>query len=114
MNIIRVILVCLLIAIARDATAQSGPTLTPIAGGLFRFQSGGQASVVYVTQDAVLVADPLDLSAGQWLRGELAARFPGRPVSFVVYTSDVFERIAGAVAFPGATVVAHRNANTSL
>ena len=114
MRIICSIVVLVLLIAALDASAQSAPTLTPVRGGVFRFQDGRQNGVVFVTPDALLVVDPLGVSAGRWLRGELETRFPGRTIAYLVYTSEVFERIAGASAFPKITPVAHRSFNTEL
>ena len=113
MRVIRSIVVLLLLSSAHDATAHPSPSLTPLRGGVFLFQAGGQNGVVFVTPGGVLVADPLDVNAGEWLRAELAARFPRRPVT-IVYASDRFERIAGADAFSETTVVAHREFNARL
>jgi hypothetical protein len=110
---ISLIFLLLLTSGARDAAAQQ-PSLTDIGGGLFRFQANGQTGIVFVADDAAMVADPLDIRSALWLQGELANRFPGRRISTVVYTSDAFERLAGAVAFPGATIVGHRELNTNL
>jgi hypothetical protein len=101
-----------MIAGARDAAAQLSPSLTPFRGRVFLLQAAGENGVVFITSNAVLVADPLELSVGQWLRGELTARFPGRPITTIVYTSDRPERTAGAAAFADATVIAHREFNT--
>lgn len=108
-----ILLFVLLIAAVSDANAQE-PSLTAVDGGVFRFTAHGQNGIVFITDDDALVADPLDIGSAQWLRRELENRFPGRRVTTVVYTSDSFERIVGAVAFPGATIVGHRQLNTNL
>jgi hypothetical protein len=113
MRTISLLVLLLMTAAARDAAAQE-PSLTAIGGGLFRFEANGQIGIVFVTDDAALVADPLDISSARWLQRELGTRFPGRRVTTLVYTSGTFERIAGAVAFPGATVLGHRELNTTL
>ena len=91
--------------VATSAYAQPAREITPIAGGLYRLQENGQVTVFLVTPDEILVADPLTMGAGRWLRGELGSRFPKRPVR-VVYTSHVFERVAGAAAFKDASGIA--------
>jgi hypothetical protein len=114
MRIILSIVVFVSLIAPHDVAAQSAPTLTPVRGRVFRFQDGPQNGVVFVTPDALLVVDPLGVSAGRWLRGELETRFPGRTIAYLVYTSDVFERIAGASAFPKIPPIAHRAFNTEL
>lgn len=102
----------LAVGLAAVAGAQSTPALMEVRGGLYKLQDRDQATVVLVGSDSIAVADPLSISTGQWLRNELASRFPGKPIRFIVYVSRVFERVAGSVAFPAATVVAHRSFNT--
>ena len=103
-----------LLGVATDVAAQSAPALTPVRGGVCRLQDGPQNGVVYATPDALLIVDPLGLTTGRWLRSELDRRFPGRKIVHLVYTSDVFERIAGGIAFRDITPIAHRSFNTRL
>lgn len=102
----------LALGLATLAAAQSTPTLIEVRGGLYTLQDRDQAAVVLVGSDSIVVVDPLGLGTGRWLRNELASRFPGKPIRFVVYVSHTFERVAGGGAFPDATFVAHRQFNT--
>lgn len=102
----------LALGLSTVAAAQSTPALIEVRGSLYKLQDGDQAGVVLVASDSIVVVDPLGVGTGQWLRNELASRFPGKPIRFVVYASHAFERVAGGVAFPAATVVAHRRFNT--
>jgi hypothetical protein len=56
--------------------------------------------------------DPLDRAAALWLDAELAARFPGLPVRYVVHTTRRLERAEGGAPFNDtAELVAHRTFN---
>ena len=49
----------------------------------------------------------MSVEFARWLRTELDARFPNRPVKWVVYSGVNFERVGGAGAFkPPAEIVA--------
>jgi len=86
----------------------------PLRGDVYIARDHFKTTVVYVSADAILVADPLDVAFGTWLRDELASRFPGRPVTYVVYTGPEFDRAAGGAAFPKATFVSHAEFNSEL
>jgi Metallo-beta-lactamase superfamily len=66
-------------------------------------------------RDGIVLADPLGVKAATWLRDELAVRFPGRPVRWIVHTHHHFDRAAGAAGFSDtAQTVAHREFNRQL
>ncbi|MEO8678855.1 MAG: hypothetical protein ABI665_07405 [Vicinamibacterales bacterium] len=103
---------CVALLCARTALAQRAePSLKQVRDGVYLIQEGDQAGVVYVTPEGILVVDPLSATAGHWLAGELALRFPGRSVRFVVHLSHLFERSAGEIAFPKAATVGHVDFN---
>ena len=104
---LRIASTLLFIAVARAAAGQPTPSLTHVRGDLYRIQEGNRSGVVYVAPDGILIADPLSIKPAMSLRTELASRFPGKPVRYVVYTSARFERVAGGSAFPQATFVGH-------
>ncbi|MGH8863330.1 MAG: MBL fold metallo-hydrolase, partial [Burkholderiales bacterium] len=95
------------------AHAQNDPVraITPIAGDVYRFQNNFHYSVFLVTAEGIVVTDPIDASAAQWLKAELARRFPGRPVRYLAYSHSHADHIAGGQVFgDGVTVVAHEQA----
>ena len=51
-------------------------SLTRIDGDLYRFQNNFHFSVVLVTDEGVMVTDPINKDAAQWLKDEIASRFP--------------------------------------
>jgi glyoxylase-like metal-dependent hydrolase (beta-lactamase superfamily II) len=107
--------VAALAAMAAGAQAQvtSPPqrALVPVAGDLYRFQNAFHTAAVYVTPDGIIVVDSINADASRWLKQELATRFPGRAVKYLVYSHDHADHISGGEVFANtATVVAHRNA----
>jgi glyoxylase-like metal-dependent hydrolase (beta-lactamase superfamily II) len=109
--------VLLAILACASAQAQNEPqrAIAPIAGDLYRFQNNFHYSVFLVTPAGILVTDPIDAAAAQWLKGELAKRFPGKPIRYLIYSHSHADHIAGGEVFAGtATVVAHQRAKARI
>ena len=98
--------------IEAGANAQTDDhSITKIAGELYRFQNRAHYSVFLVTPEGILVTDPIDADAAKWLEAELAQRFPGVPIRYLVYSHSHADHIAGGEIFADtATVVAHERA----
>jgi len=88
-------------------------SLTLINGDLYRFQNNFHFSVVLVTDAGVIVTDPINKDAAQWLKDEIASRFD-KPVKYLVYSHDHVDHIAGGEVFEAANVVAHENARADI
>jgi glyoxylase-like metal-dependent hydrolase (beta-lactamase superfamily II) len=111
----RSIIVALLLLCAwipAEANAQTDDrSITKIAGDLYRFQNRFHYSVFLVTREGILVTDPINADAAKWLEAELAKRFPGVPIRYLVYSHSHADHIAGGEVFADtATVVAHERA----
>jgi hypothetical protein len=113
-TLLRVILVLSAMALARTASGQPAPQLSTVRDDLYLARHGEQAALVLVAPDGILIADPLGLSGGPWLRDQVASRFPGKPVRYVVYMSPRFERSAGGAAFPTAAIVGQAQLNAAV
>ena len=61
-------------AAAQDVTRD----LTQIKGDVWRFQNNFHFSVLIVTAEGVVVTDPINNDAANWLEAEIATRF-GKP-----------------------------------
>jgi glyoxylase-like metal-dependent hydrolase (beta-lactamase superfamily II) len=78
-----------------------------ITGDLYRASNGAWHSIFLVTDEGIILADPLNPAFAEWLKGELDARFDV-PVLYVIYSHSHFDHAAGAAAFAEtATIVAH-------
>ena len=95
-----------------EANAQTEDrSITKIAGDLYRFQNRAHYSVFLATPEGILVTDPINADAAKWLKAELAQRFPGVPIRYLVYSHSHADHIAGGEIFADtATVVAHERA----
>jgi hypothetical protein len=108
-------LACLLIAVCPSAAAQpSDPirSITPLRGNLYRAQDGPRVTVFRVDPDGIALVDPMSLPFARYLREQFAARFPDRPVKYVIYSGLDLERTGGAGVFDAtAEVIAHEHFN---
>jgi hypothetical protein len=95
-------------AAAQDESVRAGQ-ITHLRGDLYQLKDGDQATVFLVTSDGTILADPLNPPLARWFRSELEARFPGRPVRYVLHSGHSQERAAGAWVFTTAEVVGHDN-----
>ena len=81
--------------------ARSGPprAFVQVKGDLWRAGNGNWWSLVYVTPDGILLADPIGPDFAAWLKGELQTRFPGKAVRYIVYSHSHWDHIGGAAVF---------------
>ena len=69
-----------------------------IKGNVYRFVDDRHRSLFVVTKSGILLVDPLNSSAAEWLSAELEKRFQ-QPVRYVVYSHNHSDHIYGAEAF---------------
>jgi len=82
--------------------------LEPVAGKVHRFTAGHYHSAILATREGILVTDPVDPEAAEWLKAELARRFDA-PIRYLVYSHNHFDHTLGGRVFddPSITCVAH-------
>jgi glyoxylase-like metal-dependent hydrolase (beta-lactamase superfamily II) len=97
---------------------QFGPrqlTFTKVAGDLWRAGDGTWFMGVLVTPDGILLVDTLNPTFAKWLKAQLAERFPGKQVKYVVYSHTHWDHIDGSNVFADtATFIAQENALKNL
>ncbi|MEL7729366.1 MBL fold metallo-hydrolase [Citromicrobium bathyomarinum] len=71
------------VAHAQDLEARA---IEQVDEDLYRWTAGPYHSVFLVHDAGIVVGDPLSRDAASWLRTELAERFPGLPVTHVIYS----------------------------
>jgi alkyl sulfatase BDS1-like metallo-beta-lactamase superfamily hydrolase len=81
----------LLACVVTAAYAQQpqGPAMRSIVrvtGDLYRAQNNDHYTVFLVTPAGIILADPISTDFSTWLAGQLAERFPNRPVRYVLYS----------------------------
>lgn len=74
-----------------------------ITGDLYRFQSNNHYGVFLVTDEGIILADPINNATATWLKGELDARF-GVPVKYVIYSHDHADHTSGGEVFEDTAV----------
>src|SRR5689334_18475203 len=104
----------LLATAALPASAQTAPvrSIDRLAGEIYTFRNVGHYGVFAVTSDGVVLVDPISVDASTWLKGELATRFPGKPVKAIIYSHHDGDHSGGAEVFKDTVteIVAHENA----
>ena len=95
-------------------TATVNRDIIPIAGDIYRFQNNFHFSILMVTDEGVLVTDPIDSDAATWLKSEIKKRFD-KPVKYLIYSHDHRDHIAGGEVFADtATVIAHEKTKVAI
>jgi glyoxylase-like metal-dependent hydrolase (beta-lactamase superfamily II) len=70
-----------------------------IKSDLWRAANGNWWSLIYVTPEGIVLADPISTDFATWLKGELETRFPGKPVRYIIYSHSHWDHIGGAAVF---------------
>ena len=99
------------LALAATAFAQDEPrrTITEIADGVYRATNNNHGTVFMVTDEGIVLADPINTDFATWLRGELDSRF-GVPVRYVIYSHHHGDHASGGGVFADtAQFVGHAN-----
>ncbi|MDE0005587.1 MAG: MBL fold metallo-hydrolase [Rhodospirillaceae bacterium] len=99
------------LALASTTFAQDEPrrAITEIANGVYRATNNNHGTVFMVTDEGIVLADPINPDFSAWLRGELDRRF-GVPVRYVVYSHHHWDHASGGGAFADtAQFVGHAN-----
>jgi glyoxylase-like metal-dependent hydrolase (beta-lactamase superfamily II) len=92
----------LIALMAPQAMAQPGPPTRVIAqvkGNIFRAGNGNWWSLFVVTPEGIILADPISPDFAAWLKAQLAQRYPGVPVRYVIYSHSHWDHIEGGGVF---------------
>jgi glyoxylase-like metal-dependent hydrolase (beta-lactamase superfamily II) len=93
------------------AGAQEEPAreIINVSGDLYRATNNNHHSVFLVTDDGIILSDPINTDFSRWLQAELDDRF-GVPVKYVVYSHHHWDHASGGAVFDDtATFVGHKN-----
>jgi len=94
-------------AFAQDTVKRS---ITKVAGDVYRFQNNFHYSLVVLTDDGVVVVDPINQAAASWLKKELTS-MTDKPVSHLIYSHSHGDHASGGSVFADdAAVIAQANA----
>lgn len=99
-------------ATARAAVVEAtGPVykLTQLEGDLYHATSDAHSTLVLITSEGAILADPLNVGFAEWLKSELATRF-NTTVRYVVYSHHHWDHASGGGVFSDtAELVGHAN-----
>jgi glyoxylase-like metal-dependent hydrolase (beta-lactamase superfamily II) len=101
----------LVLGLPASSIAQQEPTrsITQITGDLYRGQNNNHFTVFLVTDEGIILADPINPGFSAWLKSELDTRFDV-PVKYVLYSHHHGDHASGGDVFAEtATFVGHEN-----
>jgi glyoxylase-like metal-dependent hydrolase (beta-lactamase superfamily II) len=109
-----VVLLAFALCLGQAAPAH-GYAIEKVKGNVYRFVADRHRSVFLVSEEGILVTDPMGPNAASWLNSELKKRFD-REVRYVVYSHNHSDHIYGAQEFQGAgtTFVSHKLARQDI
>lgn len=115
-HVLKLLLLTASLGIAGYAIAQDAPkrAITKVVGDVYRFQNNFHHSLIVLTNEGVVVVDPINIEAASWLKAELAT-MTDKPVSHLIYSHSHLDHASGGLVYSGsATVIAHANAPESI
>lgn len=89
------------IASAQDAPPrrpEPAREIIPITDDLYRARNGNWYTIFLVTDEGIVLGDPINTEFARWLKDELDRRFD-LPVRYVVYSHSHFDHAAGGGVF---------------
>ncbi|MDU9007155.1 MBL fold metallo-hydrolase [Sedimentitalea todarodis] len=87
-----------------------GHSVTPIGDGIYVFRWWVYRNIFIVTDEGVIVTDPMNPKAAELLQSEIR-KITDKPVKYVVYSHNHHDHISGGIIFKeeGAKFVGHEN-----
>jgi glyoxylase-like metal-dependent hydrolase (beta-lactamase superfamily II) len=99
--------------VSYDTRGSTGLRLQEIAPGVHQVQGGSHNSLVVEMSDHLIVMDaPVTDAQSNWLVGQTRARFPGKPIRFLVLTHHHMDHAGGlrGILVEGGTLVVGQGA----
>lgn len=79
-----------------------------VAGDIYRFHHNHWSSLFVLTEEDVILVDPLNVPVAKWVKGEIESIF-GKQVSHVLYSHGHEDHASGAAVFGDVEVISHKN-----
>jgi glyoxylase-like metal-dependent hydrolase (beta-lactamase superfamily II) len=76
-----------------------GRSITHVKGDVYRASNGGWFVGILDTPEGLLLVDTLNVPFAQWLKAELAQKFPGKSVKYVVMSHSHWDHTEGGKVF---------------
>lgn len=98
------------IGVATPSQAQEVKrSIEPVTRDVYRFQNNFHIAMFVVTDDGIVVTDPINADAVAWLKDELAKRFD-KPVTHMILSHSHGDHASGGQGWGDIAVIAHDNA----
>ncbi len=95
--------------VTAPASAQDAKrSIEQVEGDVYRFQNNFHYAMFVVTEDGIVVTDPIDADAVAWLKDELAAKFD-MPVTHMIMSHSHGDHASGGQGWGDIEVIAHEN-----
>ncbi|MGI9493194.1 MAG: MBL fold metallo-hydrolase [Geminicoccaceae bacterium] len=91
-------------AVAQDAKR----AIEQVEGDVYRFQNNFHFAMFVVTDEGIVVTDPIDAEAVDWLKQELANQFD-KPVTHMIMSHHHADHASGGQGWGDIEVIAHEN-----
>ncbi len=83
--------------------------ITHVTGDVYRMREGGHYSLVTVTQNGVVLVDPLNTRAATWLKDNLS-EITDKPITHIIFSHSHLDHASGGRVFGKTETFAHENA----
>ncbi len=87
--------------------------ITKVAGDVYRFQNNFNYSLVTITDDGVVVVDPINAEAATWLKANLN-QITDKSITHLIYSHSHGGHASGGAALGAANVIAQKNAREAI
>lgn len=88
--------------------------VTNIAGDVYRFQNKHHYSIFVITENGVVVTDPINIIAAAWLRSEIG-KLTDKPITHLIYSHSHGDHASGGAGFGEVpNVIAQNNAQDAI
>jgi glyoxylase-like metal-dependent hydrolase (beta-lactamase superfamily II) len=74
-------------------------TITQVKGDVYRANNGGWHVAILDTPDGLLLVDTISATFSKWLKDELAKKFPGKQVKYVILSHSHWDHSEGGKIF---------------
>lgn len=108
-------LACLCMLTTISMAQETKRSITKVAGDVYRFQNNFHYSLVTVTDENVVIVDPINADAAVWLKDNLAT-ITDKPISHLIYSHSHRDHASGGKVYveAGARVIAHANSPVAI
>ncbi|KAB7616146.1 MBL fold metallo-hydrolase [Amylibacter sp. SFDW26] len=83
--------------------------ISHVTGDVYRMRDGGHYSLITVTQKGVVLVDPLNTRAAQWLKANLS-QITDQPITHIIYSHSHLDHASGGRVFGETKTYAHEKA----